>query len=120
MGGRGGSGGGIGGSYGFSAPNVSGSDKQRSYAKDIMENPHKNLGYRASLSERLGDKKDAEIFRSAQRKYADAVGQVKNRAGDRFDAKWVIDQKGAFQSMAQQILQDEAKKRGKRPYDYRI
>ena len=119
MGGRGGSGGRSGGG-GFSAPSVTGSEKQKSWAKDIMENPHKILGSRASLSERLGDKKDAEIFRSAQRKYADAVGEVKNRAGDRFNAKWVIYQKGAFQSMAQQILQDEAKKKGKRPYDYRI
>ena len=119
MGGRGGSGSRSVG-VGFSAPSVTGSEKQKSWAKDIMENPHKILGSRASLSERLGDKKDAEIFRSAQRKYADAVGQVKNRAGDRFNAKWVIDQKGAFQSMAQQILQDEAKKKGKRPYDYRI
>lgn len=119
MGGRGGSGSRSGGG-GFSAPSVTGSEKQKSWAKDIMENPHKILGSRASLSERLGDKKDAEIFRSAQKKYADAVGQVKNRAGDRFNAKWVIDQKGAFQSMAQQILQDEAKKKGKRPYDYRI
>lgn len=120
MGGRGSSGE---GSRSFSAPTMSGSEKQVSWAKDIIETPYRNLGQRAESAaivarrfESTGGKAadyraEEAAYRSAQTEYARRVGELASRATGGLAASQVINKRNVFQTLADQIAQDQLRRR---------
>lgn len=105
---------------GLSMPEFSGTEKQKSFAKSIVEEPYKNLEAAAKGFERtnteLGGKSDylqkqAQACRSAQESYATLVLNLKG-ARSSIPAGEVIDKKIAFRQAAKQLLQKEWKAAG--------
>lgn len=105
---------------GISIPEFSGTEKQKNFAKSIVEEPYKNLEAAAKGFERtngeLGGKsaylqKQAQACRAAQESYATLVSNLKG-ARSSIPAGEVIDKKIAFRQAAQQLLQKEWKAAG--------
>lgn len=125
MGGRGsaGSAGGMGRVAEFSAPRMSGSEKQVAWATDILREPYTALGGQAKSHERtakeLGNHggrelEQARAYRNAQNRYAE---QVKQLGELNLTAGQVIDRKNRFMGIARAIAEDEFKRRGFKPYE---
>lgn len=125
MGGRGSAGGpgGSGGSRSFSAPTMSGSEKQVSWAKDIIETPYKNLGLRAdgaaTIARRLeagGGRADdyraeESAYRAAQARYAEGMNSMARNTQGGLKASQVIERRGMFQQAANELAEEELRKR---------
>lgn len=116
MGGRGGSGGRTGGGSGFTAPAMTGSEKQVSYAKDIIENPYKNAMVHAQTSDRLAklglksEKEYAAVYRAAASEYKSGVGAVVDMLGAKASA--IIDKKSRFRTVMNALIDKHAKEKG--------
>lgn len=137
MGGRGGAGGGKGGGrVGGSSrpagsgggvtlrlPALSGSEKQISWAKDILSNPYETMGARVKSFERMadafdkggkgyGDKErtEADAYKAAQKRYAEEIGKLKD-----MKASQIIDQRSGINTIANNIIKDEYRKRKLNP-----
>lgn len=132
MGGRGSSGGGgMGAVAKLRIPEMTtGSEKQKSYARDIIEGPYKKLMEAFQAEQRLRDadvasaKKDGwkipnpsaeyESLRTAVNRYVEEVSKIGNIPGAKInDAKWVIDNKVKFSMLGNGLLDDERRKRRK-------
>lgn len=131
MGGRGGSGGGSNSVASLKIPEItSGSEKQRSYARDIIEGPYNKLLSEFRSEQKLRDadvayaKKNGkkipspsaeyEAARAAVSRYASEVSKIGSIPGAKIDdARWVIDNKVKFSMLGQGILDDEKRKRRK-------
>lgn len=94
MGGRGSSGSGAGTGGGFRLPTLSGSEKQVSWAKDILTHPYNIMGSYAKAFERQADAFDkggkgygdaerqtADAYKAAQKRYAQEVKSL-GKMGD--------------------------------------
>lgn len=126
MGGRGSAGGASGGMgrvAEFSAPRMSGSEKQVAWATDILREPYTALDGEAKSHERtakaLGshggrELEQARAYRNAQNRYAE---QVKQLGELNLAAGQVIDRKDRFMGIARAIAEDEFKRRGFKPYE---
>lgn len=134
MGGRGSSGGGSGGGGGIAKLKIpeitSGSDKQKSFARDIIEKPYNDLlsGYRAEQRLRDADilsaknrgrkppesSADYEASKAAVNRYASEVSKISSVPGTKMnDARWIIDNRIKFSQMKDAILNEEKRKRRK-------
>ncbi len=126
MGGRGSAGGasgGIGRAEEFSAPRMSGSEKQVAWATDILREPYAALDGAAKLHERiakqLGNHGGRELelagaYRNAQNRYAN---QVKQLGELNLTARQVIERRTQFRGVARALAEDEFKRRGFKPYE---
>lgn len=118
--GRGGSGR-SGAGVGLKMPTLSGSEKQISWAKDILKSPYDMLGKNAEIKEKEasafdrassnghgGDRErsEAAAMRAAQKRYAKEVSTLPDMA-----ASAIIDKRSGLKAVANNILQDEYKKR---------
>lgn len=124
MGGRGSSSGRGGG---ITLPHITGSERQVSWANDILRVPYQNLGSAAASHERIakelgrngGRERDkANAYRAAQKRYADQVKDL--GSGKEMSASQIIDRRFGFSKVAQNIAEDEFRKRGMRPVDVSI
>ena len=131
MGGRGSAGGQSGSIPGLKLPEItSGSEKQRSYARDIIEGPYNKLLSEFRSEQRLRDadvaaaKKNGrkipgpsaeyEAAKAAVNRYASEVSKISSIPGAKInDARWVIDNKAKFSMLGKGILDDEKRKRRK-------
>lgn len=133
MGGRGSSGGGArvgaGGIAKLKMPEItSGSEKQISWARDIIEKPYNDLLSRYRVEERLREadisiaKKqgrkppkpsaDYEASKAAVNRYASEVSKISSVPWAKMnDAKWIIDHRIQFSQMGKEILNEEQRKR---------
>lgn len=124
MGGRGGSS--TRSSESFYSPQLSGSEKQVSWARDILREPYINAGYRITKNLELnrqtngGARSDfvveAEAYRSAQKIYNEQIKLMEKRAGGTIPAKTIIDRRFSFKSAMEKIIFQELDKRGKNPF----
>ena len=120
MGGRGSAGGGT---QSFSAPAMSGSERQVSWAKDIIETPYRNLGARAdsaaeiarrfeSTGGRADDYRAEEAaYRAAQVRYAEGMDSMARNTPGGLKASQVIERRGRFQAAADELAREELRKR---------
>lgn len=121
MGGRGGRGGAKKNGGGLKIPMLSGSEKQVSWANDILKTPYDMLGKNAEAKEKEaaafdkasssghgGDRErsEAAAMRAAQTRYAKEVSSLPSMA-----ASAIIDKRNALKEVANNILKDEYKKR---------
>lgn len=123
MGGRGSAGG---RQKSFSAPAMTGSERQVSWAKDIIETPYRNLGQKAETAATIAKRfegsgvsaadyrAEESAYRSAQREYARQVNDLANRAPGGLTASQVIDRRGVFQTLANQISEEQLRRRRSR------
>lgn len=111
----------VGGSDGVSAlrlPALSGSEKQVSWAKDILINPYETMGLRAKSYEKMADAFDkggngygnqertaAEAYKAAQSRYAEEIGKLED-----MKASQIIDQRSGINTIANNIIKDEYRK----------
>lgn len=121
MGGRGSSGNNKGGS--FSAPSMSGSEKQVAWAKDIIETPYLNLGLRAegaatiakrferAVGSAMGYRREEAAYRAAQARYAEVINTMARNASRGIRSGDIIDRRGAFQQAANELAEEELQKR---------
>lgn len=107
---------------GISLPRISGSERQVSWASDILRTPYLNLGNAASQHERMAkslgsngarERDQASAYRAAQKRYADQVKDLGK--GKEMPASQIIDRRYGFFRVAQNIAMDEFKKRGMKP-----
>lgn len=124
MGGRGSSGRGAGTGGGFKLPTLSGSEKQVSWAKDILTHPYDIMGSWAKSFERQADAFDkggkgygdeerqtADAYKAAQKRYAQEVKSLGKMFPSGMKASQIIDMKPRINDMANYIIKDEYKKR---------
>lgn len=124
MGGRGSNGGGGVGNGGFRLPTLSGSEKQVSWAKDILTHPYDSMGSWAKSFEKQADAFDkggkgygdseretANAYKAAQKRYAQEVKSLEKMFPSGMKASQVIDMRPRINDMANNIIKDEYKKR---------
>lgn len=104
---------------GFSLPEITGSDRQVQWAKDILRTPYENLGNAANshdnIANQLGSngsdqRNRANAYRAAQQRYANQVREL--GGGNPVSASQIIDRRTGFSRVAQNIAMDEFRKRG--------
>lgn len=103
----------------FKAPAMSGSEKQISWAKDIIESPYKSAILTAERYERQNTAflaNDAAAYRAAAKRYADTVTQqaADPRITNGIPARGVIDNKASFNGLMKQLVDEELGKRRKK------
>ena len=111
-------------------PELSGSEKQVSWATDILRSPFDTMGLRAKSLEKNADvfdktkkgsgereRKEADAYKAAQRRYAQEVENLKKQFPSGMKASQVIFEKGRINTIANRIIQDEYKKRGFMAYE---
>ena len=121
MGGRGSSGSGAGG---FKLPALSGSEKQVSWAKDILTHPYdimgswaKSFAKQAAAFDKGGkgdgdaERQTADAYKAAQKRYAQEVKSLGKMFPSGMKASQIIDMKPRINDMANYIIKDEYKKR---------
>ncbi len=123
MGGRGGSS--TRGTESFYSPQLSGSEKQVSWARDILREPYINAGYRANNYEQINKKtkgnsksgwaQDAAAYRSAQKVYNENIKLLEKRFGGTIPAKTIIDRRFSFEGAMKDIIRKELDKQGRNP-----
>lgn len=123
MGGRGGAS--TRGSESFYSPQLSGSEKQVAWARDILREPYTNAGYSANSYERInreakgnsrsGWAQDAAAYRSAQKTYNEQIKLMEKRFGGTIPAKTIIDRRFSFKGAMEDIIRKELDKRGRNP-----
>lgn len=104
---------------------MTGTEKQISYATDILTNPYATMGANAKLrdrtaalldktSKKAGDRerKVADAFRAAQKRWAAETAKLPD-----MPASKIIEKRSALDRIAYNILRDEYKKRGFDPLD---
>lgn len=125
MGGRGGAGmGGSSGGEGFKLPTLTGSEKQVSWATDILRNPYDMMEANAKRFEKQADDLDktkkgygdefrdeASAFKAAKQRYAAEIATLVKMFPNGMKASEVIDKKSGIKTIATNILADEYKKR---------
>lgn len=122
MGGRGSSGGGGGG--GFKAPTLTGSEKQVSWATDILRNPYDTMAANAKRFEKQANdldktkkgygsefREESSAFKAAQKRYASEISNLSKLYPNGMKASDIIDKRGGIKAIASNILADEYKKR---------
>lgn len=120
MGGRGKTGGGG----GFKAPTLTGSEKQVSWATDILRSPYDTMATRAKsyekqansfdkMKEGSGDseRQEAEAYKAAQKRYAAEISVLQKMNPNGMKASDIIDKRGGINAIANNIIADEYKKR---------
>lgn len=128
MGGRGGAGSNRGSSREgrtLKLPTMTGSEKQVSWAKEILESPYKTLGSIADSYEKQAEafdrtsknggareRKEADAYRAAQSRYAAEISKLPD-----MKANVIIDRRAAIKDIANNMLKDEYKKRGFAAYE---
>lgn len=122
MGGRGSSGGGGGG--GFKVPTLTGSEKQVSWATDILRSPYDTMAARAKSYEKQAnsfdkmkkgngdsERQEAEAYKVAQKRYAAEISGLQKMKPSGMKASDIIDRRGSINAIANNIIADEYKKR---------
>ena len=123
MGGRGGAGGG-GGSGGFKTPTLTGSEKQVSWATDILRRPYDTMASMAKSYEKQADafdkvkkgngdaeRQEAAAYKAAQKRYAAEVSNLQKMNPGGMKASQIIDKRAGINAIANNIIKDEYKKR---------
>ena len=125
MGGRGGSGmGSAHGGAGFKIPTLTGSEKQVSWATDILKNPYDTMVANAKMLEKqaidlektkkgYGDefREQASAFKAAQQRYTAEIANLVKMFPNGMKASEIIDKKSGIKAIANTILAAEYKKR---------
>lgn len=128
MGGRGSSGGGGGG--GFKTPTLTGSEKQVSWATDILRSPYDTMEARAKSYEKQANSFDkikkgngenerqvASAYKSAQKRYAAEISNLPKMNPNGMKASDIIDKRSGINAIANNIIADEFKKRPALKYE---
>lgn len=126
MGGRGSSGGKTAKAAAFKAPSLTGSDRQKQYAADILKGPHDSLGRGAASEENVAkqvgwntkSRAKYDAYVSAQNRYASEIGALSQRGP--VNAGQVIERRSIFTARAKQLAEDEFRKRGLPLYEVRV
>lgn len=127
MGGRGGAGGSSNASGGLKLPTMTGTEKQVSWAEDVLKSPYETMRARAENLKKSAaafdkassngaggarERKEAEAYQAAGKRYAAEISKLHNMA-----ASAIIDKRAAIKNIATNILKDEYKKRGFAAYE---
>lgn len=123
MGGRGGSS--TRGMESFYSPQLSGSEKQVSWARDILREPYINAGYRANNYEQI-NKKNKRKFEKRMgarcgclsvcaKVYNENIKLLEKRFGGTIPAKTIIDRRFSFEGAMKDIIRKELDKQGRNP-----
>lgn len=119
MGGRGGNGMTANRGNGIKIPALTGTEKQIDWATDILKKPHELMLANAKLREKFAAKaggtrelKEADALKAAAKRYAAQIATLPN-----MEAKQIIDKRSGLRDIAYNILVDEYKKRGFKPFE---
>lgn len=130
MGGRGSTGGSSGGGGGIKLPELKGSEKQVSWATDILRSPYDTMEARAKSYEKQANSFDkikkgngenerqvASAYKSAQKRYAAEISNLPKMNPNGMKASDIIDKRSGINAIANNIIADEFKKRPALKYE---